>query len=414
MQVLVLGGGGREHALVRALLRDPQVRQVHAAPGNPGMENDGAQVHAIDLHNAQAIADLAQECSADLVVIGPETPLVHGAVDELQRRGIAAFGPTAAAAQIEASKAFAKDVMRSAGVATGHAMSCTSIDEVAAAMNKFGAPFVIKDDGLAAGKGVVVTSDSAVAQAHAQECLSSGSSVLVEEFLQGPEVSLFAVSDGHTVIPLLPAQDFKRVRDNDEGPNTGGMGAYAPLPWLPDGFINTVTEEVLQPVIDEMYRRGTPFTGLLYAGLILTSTGIKVIEFNARFGDPETQAVLALWESPITDILMASATQSLHTAPAIRWRAGSAVVVVLASQGYPEAPILGEVVSGLDDSFLHAGTKRHGEDIVSAGGRVVCAVGTGPSVEEARNVAYESVQRVKLRGSHYRTDIAQIRPKPGS
>lgn len=406
MRVLVVGSGGREHALVRTLLRDEHVGQVHAAPGNPGMEADGAAIHTVDVRDANAIAELAQSLHVDLAVIGPEIPLVNGAVDELRRRGIAAFGPTAAAAQIEGSKSFAKSIMAAANVPTARSHTCTSIDEVQSAIDEFGAPFVIKDDGLAAGKGVVVTQSTAEALDHARACLAAGSRVVVEEFLSGPEVSLFAVTDGMTVVPLIPAQDFKRVYDNDEGPNTGGMGAYAPLPWLNEKFVEQVQREVLQPVVDEMRERGEPFTGLLYAGLIVTDEGIKVIEFNARFGDPETQVVLALLESSLADLLMAAATKSLDKIVTPSWHQGFAVTVVIAAQGYPESPVVGDVITGLSDSVLHAGTKRQGEDIVSAGGRVLCALGTGKTLEDARDAAYESAQAISLRGSHFRTDIA--------
>lgn len=408
MRVLVIGSGGREHALVRALLRDQQVTQVHAAPGNPGMEADGAVLHPVNVHDAQGIADLAQACAVDLVVIGPEIPLVNGAVDELRRRGVAAFGPTANAAQIEGSKSFAKSVMAAASVATARSRTCTSLEAVQRAMGEFGAPFVIKDDGLAAGKGVVVTSSSPEALEHARDCLAAGSAVVVEEFLEGPEVSLFAVSDGTTVIPLIPAQDYKRVYDNDQGPNTGGMGAYAPLPWLAKDFVEQVTEQVLQPVIDEMRHRGEPFTGLLYAGLIVTRDGIKVIEFNARFGDPETQSVLALLESPLSELLMGASTQTLDKVAPLRWRDGFAVTVVVAASGYPQSPVVGDVITGLSDSALHAGTRRQGQDLVSAGGRVLCALGTGSSLEEARRAAYACADAISIRGAHFRKDIARL------
>lgn len=406
MRILVIGSGGREHAIVRALLTDSSVTEVHAAPGNPGIEDDGVRLHAVDLANPKNIADLAQELAVDLVVIGPEVPLILGAVDELRGRGIPAFGPSQAAAQIEGSKAFAKDVMAVAGVATGKAISCSSLAQVKDALKQFGAPYVVKDDGLAAGKGVVVTESIDEALSHARDCIENGSSALIEEFLAGPEVSLFAVSDGNTVVPLIPAQDFKRVFDHDEGPNTGGMGAYAPLPWLTHGFVQEVQAKVLQPVVDEMRHRGTPFTGLLYAGLIVTAAGVKVIEFNARFGDPETQAVLALLDSSLVELLMAASTQTLHKVAPPRWKTGFAVTVVLASAGYPAAPQIGHVLTGLTKNVLHAGTKRQGEHIVSAGGRVVCAVGTGSTVEDARHVAYEVIRGVSLAGGHYRKDIA--------
>jgi phosphoribosylamine---glycine ligase len=417
MRVLIIGGGGREHAIVRALRRDPAVTQIHAAPGNAGIAADATAVHRLDVRDAGAVTSLAESLNADLVVIGPEVPLVAGAADALRERGIATFGPSKAAAQIEASKAYAKDVMARAGVATGRAISCTSLVQVDEALTEFGGPgipFVVKDDGLAAGKGVAVVESRHLALAHANAIFDSApdATVLVEEFLSGPEVSLFAVSDGTTVVPLLPAQDFKRVGDLDSGPNTGGMGAYAPLPWLPDTWVDEVTASVLQPTINEMARRGTPFVGLLYAGLIVTPGGVRVIEFNARFGDPETQAVLALLETPLSDLLHAAATGTLASLPVLRWREGAAVTVVIAAAGYPEAPRLGDVISGLDpesDSawVLHSGTALKDGELVSAGGRVLSVVGVGSDLSAARNTAYEFVRSIDLPGSHHRTDIAR-------
>jgi phosphoribosylamine---glycine ligase len=415
MRVLVIGGGGREHAIIRALRRDPSVTQIYAAPGNAGIAQDVTATHPVDVHNPDAIAALAQSLSVDLVVVGPEVPLVAGAADALRARGIATFGPSQAAAQIEASKAFAKDVMTRAGVSTGRAISCTSLVQVDEALTEFGGPgvpFVVKDDGLAAGKGVAVVESRHLALAHANAIFDSapGATVLVEEFLSGPEVSLFAVTDGTTVVPLLPAQDFKRVGDADTGPNTGGMGAYAPLPWLPDGWVDEVTASVLQPTIDEMARRGTPFVGLLYAGLIITASGVRVIEFNARFGDPETQSVLALLETPLSELLHAAATGNLASIPALRWREGAAVTVVIAASGYPESPGAGDAITVADDSdsawILHSGTAQQDGSLVSAGGRVLSVVGTGPDLSSARNEAYGLVHQIDLPGSHHRTDIA--------
>jgi phosphoribosylamine---glycine ligase len=415
MRVLVIGGGGREHAIVRALRRDPSVTQIDAAPGNAGIADDVTATHPVDVHDPEAIAALAESLSADLVVIGPEVPLVAGAADALRARGIATFGPSQAAAQIEASKTFAKDVMARAGVSTGRAISCTSLVQVDEALTEFGGPgipFVVKDDGLAAGKGVAVVESRHLALAHANAIFDStpGATVLVEEFLSGPEVSLFAITDGTTVIPLLPAQDFKRVGDADTGPNTGGMGAYAPLPWLPDGWVDEITASVLQPTVDEMARRGSPFVGLLYAGLIITASGVRVIEFNARFGDPETQAVLALLETPLSELLHSAATGNLASLPALRWRDGAAVTVVIAAAGYPEAPRLGDLITVPDDSdsawILHSGTALKNGSLVSTGGRILSVVGTGTDLSSARDHAYGLVRQINLPGSHHRTDIA--------
>jgi phosphoribosylamine---glycine ligase len=413
VKILVVGSGGREHALVRALGTDDN--EVHAAPGNAGIAAE-VPVHAVDAADPRAVADLAQELGVDLVVVGPELPLVNGVVDLLNERGIPCFGPSAAAARLEGSKAFAKEVMAAAAVPTALARVCTSIEAVEEAMRSFGPPFVIKDDGLAAGKGVVVTNDEDQAIEHARACLdkAEGAQVVVEEFLDGPEVSLFAITDGTTVIPLQPAQDFKRVGEADTGPNTGGMGAYSPLPWAPADLVETVVDRVLQPTIDYLRSEGTPFTGLLYAGLALTSRGIRVVEFNARFGDPETQVVLARMISPLAPYLYASAKGGLDVLPAPRWRQESAVVVVVAAENYPEAPVLGDPIEGLEEAnsvdgatVLHAGTTfTDAGEVVSAGGRVLGVVGVGADIENARKCAYEAVDRINLRGSHYRRDIA--------
>ena len=413
MKVLVIGSGAREHALVRALLRDSKVTAVVAAPGNAGIAVE-VETCAVDVKDAAAIAALAGDLGVDLVVIGPEGPLVAGVADAVRARGIDCFGPSAAAAQIEGSKAFAKQVMADAGVPTAQASVCTSRSEVENALTAFGAPYVVKDDGLAAGKGVVVTSDHAEALDHAMTCLAAGSQVVIEEFLDGPEVSLFAITDGTTVIPLVPAQDFKRVGDGDSGPNTGGMGAYAPLPWAPAGLVDEVMASVLQPTVDVMRERGTPFSGLLYAGLALTSRGVRVIEFNARFGDPETQVVLALLESPITDLLLGSARGTLHEIDAPRWGGAAAVTVVVAAAGYPASPRTGDPITGISDadaidgvSILHAGTRLSDSgEILSNGGRVLSVTATGDSLSEARVRAYAALDCISLAGSHARRDIA--------
>ncbi len=408
--VLVVGPGGREHALAWALSRDPGVAQVHVAPGNPGMESV-ATLHGVDAMDGNAVADLAERLGAGLVVIGPEAPLVAGVADAVTTRGIAVFGPSAAAARLEGSKAFAKDVMAAAGVPTARAHSCTTSAEVGAALDEFGAPYVVKDDGLAAGKGVVVTSDRQAALDHAAGC----ERVLVEEFLDGPEVSLFAITDGVTVRPLQPAQDFKRIGDDDAGPNTGGMGAYTPLPWAPDALVADVLRDVLQPTVDEMARRGTPFAGLLYAGLALTSRGVRVVEFNARFGDPETQPLMALLDSPLSPLLLGAATGTLADVPPPAWKPGAAVAVVLASRGYPESSSSGDVIVGTetldrepDVHVLHAGTARDGAGrLVTAGGRVLAVTAVGADLSDARAKAYEGVATISFPGAQHRTDIAR-------
>ena len=414
MKVLVLGSGAREHALVRSLAADPDVEELYAAPGNAGIALD-ADARPLDLTDLDATVALAQSLAVDLVVVGPEGPLVAGLADRLRRAGFATFGPSAAAAQLEGSKAFAKQVMAEADVPTAMAHICDTLDEVEAACEQFGAPFVIKDDGLAAGKGVVVTDDLSTALDHARECLAKeGGRVVVEEFLDGPEVSLFCLTDGETVVPLQPAQDFKRVNDGDLGPNTGGMGAYSPLPWAPDDLVADVVARVVQPTVDELRHRGTPFVGVVYAGLALTSRGLRVIEFNARFGDPETQVVLARLRTPLAHVLLAAATGRLADLEDLRWRDGAAVTVVVAAENYPGTPVTGRVIDGLDEAnevddayVLHAGT-AYGENgvVLSTGGRVLSVVGVGATLTEAREQAYAAVDRIALEGSHVRSDIA--------
>ena len=406
MRILVIGSGAREHALLRALRRDPDVADLHIAPGNAGTRGLAA-AHPVDVTDNAAILGVAEAVGPDLVVIGPEVPLVNGAADVLRQGGFAVFGPSAAAARIEGSKAFAKDVMAAADVPTAGAVTVIDEAQLDAALDACGSPYVVKDDGLAAGKGVVVTEDRAAAVAHAHAVLDQGHPVLVEEFLAGPEVSLFAVCDGNTAVPLLPAQDFKRVGDGDTGPNTGGMGAYAPLPWAPAGLVDTVQRTVLDPVLAEMNRRGTPFAGLLYAGLVITATGPKIIEFNCRFGDPETQVVLELLDTPL-GVLLASAAAGALGECQLSWRAGAAVTVVIAAENYPGTPVTGDVITGADaDGILHAGTKIAVDgSVVSAGGRVLSVVGTGGDLAKARDNAYDLVGSVHLRGSQHRTDIA--------
>ena len=408
VRILVIGSGAREHALLRALRRDPTVGELHIAPGNAGT-TALATAHPVDAADPGSIADLAGRLRPDLTVIGPEVPLVNGAADELRRRGFAVFGPGAAAARIEGSKAFAKEVMAAAGVPTAAAVSVTDASGNDDALTRCCSPSVVKDDGLAAGKGVVVTRDRDAARAHAVAVLDSGHPVLVEEYLAGPEVSLFAVCDGAVAMPLLPAQDFKRVGDGDAGPNTGGMGAYAPLPWAPAGLVDQVQRTVLNPVLAEMSRRGTPFSGLLYAGLVLTAAGPKVIEFNCRFGDPETQVVLELLDTPLGSLLAAAAAGHLDNSSPLTWRGAAAVTVVLAAENYPGQPVTGDVVIGADaDGILHAGTRIAADGaVVSAGGRVLSVVATGGDLAAARASAYRLIEGVRLRGAHYRTDIAE-------
>ncbi|MGB9377129.1 MAG: phosphoribosylamine--glycine ligase [Mycobacteriales bacterium] len=402
MRVLVVGSGAREHALCRALADDPSVTSLVCAPGNAGISTI-AEVRPLDAADPVAVADCAVAVGADLVVIGPEVPLVAGAADRVRERGIACFGPSQAAAQIEGSKTFAKQIMAAARVPTAGYATCETAAAVSEALDRFGPPYVVKDDGLAAGKGVVVTSDRAEAARHAIQC----GRVVIEEYLDGPEVSLFCLTDGVTALPLLPAQDFKRVGNGDTGPNTGGMGAYAPLPWAPAGLVDEVMRTVVRPTIEVMHRRGSPFSGLLYTGLALTSRGVRVVEFNARFGDPETQAVLALLETPLAGPLLAAATGTLADIE-LRWRPGAAVTVVVAAEGYPAAPRSGEVIVGADvDGVLHAGTRRREDGaVVSSGGRVLSVTATGTDLGSARAAAYDLVSGIKMAGAHYRTDIA--------
>ena len=416
MKVLVIGSGAREHAIITSLLADDSVEEVVAAPGNAGIARVVA-THPVAVDDPTAVADLAVEVAADLVVIGPEIPLVAGAADAVRERGIACFGPSAAAAELEGSKAFAKQVMAEAEVPTALAHVCSTIEQVADALDQFGAPYVVKDDGLAAGKGVVVTSDRDEALAHARECLARGGDarVVIEEYLDGPEVSLFAITDGTTVVPLQPAQDFKRVGEGDAGPNTGGMGAYSPLPWAPSNLVADVTERVLQPVVDAMRRRGTVFSGLLYAGLAMTSRGVRVIEFNARFGDPETQVVLSNLRTPLGQVLLAAATGRLEQLPPLAWQPGYSVTVVIASEGYPAQPRTGDVIEGLEEAadlanvdVFHAGTTISDEgQVTSSGGRVLSVTAHAETLVRAREQAYAAVDLIRLTGSHHRRDIAE-------
>ncbi|NIL75126.1 phosphoribosylamine--glycine ligase [Rhodococcus kyotonensis] len=405
MRVLVIGSGAREHALLLALSKDPNVSKLLVAPGNAGTAKLAEQ-HSVDVASGAAVTELARKVEADLVVIGPEVPLVLGVADALRDAGIATFGPSAAAARIEGSKAFAKDVMAAAGVRTAHSEVVDSPAKLDEALDRFGPNWVVKDDGLAAGKGVVVTTDRAVARDHAAELLETGHPVLLESFLDGPEVSLFCLVDGTTVVPLLPAQDHKRVGDGDTGPNTGGMGAYTPLPWLPAEVVQQIVTDVVEPVAAEMAKRGCPFSGLLYAGLAIGAQGPAVVEFNCRFGDPETQAVLELLDSPLGEALNATATGTLASLSPLQWKDGAAVTVVLAAENYPGRPRTGDTIVGSEaDGVLHAGTAVEDGSIVSAGGRVLSVVGSGADLAAARADAYAKIDAITLPGSHFRTDI---------
>ncbi len=412
VRILLLGSGAREHAILTALLEEEAGHEITVAPGNAGIA-DQATTISLDPANPELIAEFAADHDIELVIVGPEAPLVAGVADAVRKRKVAVFGPSRAASQLESSKSFANRVMDAAGVPTGRAIDANNIAEVAKALDEFGAPFVVKADGLAAGKGVLVTSDRAAALAHAEHYLQLGP-VLVEEFLDGQEVSLFLLADGSTVIPLSPAQDYKRVGDGDLGPNTGGMGAYSPLPWLPAGFVQEVVDRIALPVIRQLAVEGTPFSGLLYCGLILTAKGIRVIEFNARFGDPETQVVLPRLRTPLSGLLMAAATGSLAELPPPEFSDDVCVTVVLASEGYPDEPKTGRPISGIEAAeavpgvtILHAATARDRNKLVATGGRVLSIVARAPDFAEARARAYSALSEISLEGSHFRTDIAQ-------
>ncbi|HEU5036774.1 MAG TPA: phosphoribosylamine--glycine ligase [Nocardioides sp.] len=417
MKTLVIGTGGREHALALALAQDPDVAEVHAAPGNPGIAAV-ATLHDVDPMDGDAVAALAASLGVDLVVVGPEAPLVAGVADAVRARGIAVFGPSREAARLEGSKAFSKEVMAAAGVPTAASVVCSTAEEAGAALDRFAPPYVVKDDALAAGKGVVVTRDRGEALAHAEAC----GRVVVEEFLDGPEVSVFAICDGADAYALQPAQDFKRIFDGGRGPNTGGMGAYSPLPWAPAGLAETVLATVVRPTLAEMARRGAPFVGCLYVGLALTTAGPRVIEFNVRFGDPDIQPVLALLDSPLGALLLAAATGRLAEVPEPVFADGAAVTVVLASAGYPESSSAGDVIRGVgaangvhDVDVIHAGTAvvaapepgdadhRH---LVTAGGRVLAVRARGYDVDDARSRAYAAADLITFDGLQRRSDIA--------
>jgi phosphoribosylamine---glycine ligase len=398
VNVLVVGSGGREHALAWQLGRSPELGELHAAPGNPGIAGLGT-CHPVRADDAETLLDLSRQLGIDLVVVGPEAPLVAGLADELRHAGVAVFGPSAAAARIEGSKSFAKEVMRSAGIPT------------AAELDGPWAPCVVKADGLAAGKGVFVCPTQAEAEAAWARAKELGDRVVVEELLEGEEVSVFALSDGAEALGLAPAQDFKRLRDGDEGPNTGGMGSYSPVPALSAEEVEELVDAVHRPVLADLAARGRPYQGLLYAGLMLTADGPRVLEFNCRFGDPETQAILPRLEGDLLPALAAAAEGSL-TGIELAASADAAVSVVLASPGYPDAPETGIPLGGIEEAeadgalVFHAGTARRGEALVSAGGRVLNVTALGATVTEARERAYRAAERIEFPGVHYRRDIA--------
>ncbi len=413
MKILVLGPGAREHAIVLALLAEHADHEVVCAPGNAGIAASGVETPELAYTDPAAVAAFVAERGFDLVVIGPEAPLVAGVADPLRAAGVPVFGPDQAAAELEGSKAFAKRVMDAAQVPTGRAARVSSVADAGAVLDEFGAPYVIKADGLAAGKGVLVTEDRDAAIAHVETWAPHGD-VLVEEFLDGQEVSLFFFADGHDVLPLTPAQDYKRIFDGDAGPNTGGMGAYSPLPWVADDFVAEITRTVALPTVRQLEAEGTPFVGLLYCGLIVTAQGVRVIEFNARFGDPETQVVLARLESPLSQYLLASANGTLAEQPAPEFSDEPAVIVVVASEGYPGEVVTGREIRGLDAAaevpgvhLVHAATARDAAGgWVATGGRVLGVVARGESFAAARERAYAAVERIELEGAQHRTDIA--------
>jgi phosphoribosylamine--glycine ligase len=409
MKILVLGGGAREHAITKALIRTgTSAKDIIVAPGNAGIALEVEVEPGLKANDPLEVVKFALANEIDLAVIGPEAPLIAGVSDALRSQGIAVFGPSQEAAALEGSKSFAKEVMAAAGVPTAMARECSTLEQVEDALNEFGAPYVVKADGLAAGKGVIVTSDRDAALTHAKKFIAMG--ILVEEFLEGQEVSLFFLSDGKTVLPLSPAQDFKRAFDNDEGPNTGGMGAYSPLPWLPKDFIEEVERTVAQPTVDQLARMGMPFTGLLYCGLIVTPRGIRVIEFNARFGDPETQVVLGRLVTPLAGLLHRASTGRLADGPSAQFSKDVAVTVVLASEGYPDRPAPDRPIGSLTEDehvhICHASTVRQGDDLIATGGRVLSVVATAPDFATARKLAYENISKIQLEGAHYRSDIA--------
>jgi phosphoribosylamine--glycine ligase len=417
LDVLVVGGGAREHALVRGLSRSRRIGRLVAAPGNAGIAAD-AQLAAVRAEDVPALVELAERERFDLVVVGPEAPLVAGLADRLRERGITVFGPGADGARMEGSKAFAKEIMQAAGVPTGRAATFTDYHQALAYVRDHGAPTVIKADGLAAGKGVIVAKTLAEAEAALAECFverrfgGAADTVLIEEYLEGEEVSLLALVSGSQVLPLAPAQDYKRALDGDQGPNTGGMGSYSPVPAVDERLYDRLVAEAVRPTVAELVRRGIDFRGVLYAGLMLTTSGPKVLEFNCRFGDPETQALLPRLESDLLELLLSAAEG--ETLPGqVEWRKGAAVGVVMASRGYPASSSKGDVITGLEKvagregvEVFHAATVLSDKGLLTSGGRVLTVAGLGDTFAQARLRAYEAVAEIDFEGAQHRSDIA--------
>jgi phosphoribosylamine---glycine ligase len=423
MRIAVVGGGGREHALLATLAQSPDVERLFAVPGNAGTAEVAENVPGLGVGDAAWLAGFAERRRIDLTIVGPEQPLVAGVADEFLDRGLAVFGPTAAAARIEGSKAFAKEVMAAAGVPTARSQTFTDPGRALAALDDFGPPWVVKADGLAAGKGVTVTDDPAAARAAIEAALvgrvhgEAGATILLEEYLEGPEASVFAVTDGRTVLPLAPARDHKRVGDGDTGPNTGGMGAYSPVPDVDDELVEAVRRSVLEPTVAELARRGARYQGLLYAGLTLTAAGPRVLEFNCRFGDPETQAILPRMTTDLAELAWAAAEGTLAGCK-VSWDPRACVTVVLAAGGYPGSYRTGVEIEGLDAAaatdgvrLFHAGTALGpGRRVRTTGGRVLGVTALGDDLADARARAYRAAELVRFDGVHYRRDIAAVLP----
>ncbi len=416
MKVLLVGNGGREHALAWKLKQSAHLKHLFCAPGNAGIAKLATCV-PIKPDDIKELVDFALDMKVELTVVGPEAPLALGIVDAFQKEGLPIFGPTRAAAQIEASKSFAKTIMRRMSIPTGAFKRCTDLESALSGLDEFRPPYVIKADGLAAGKGVIIAQSRADAELAVRECMEkkafgeAGNLVLIEEYLEGEELSIFGLSDGERVVPMQPAQDHKRINDGDQGPNTGGMGAYSPIPHMPESVIAEALDLVLRPAIHGLAEQGTPYRGLLYAGLIRTDAGLKVIEFNCRFGDPETQVILPLLEDDLLLLMMECVGCGLHRQK-LNFAPGGATCVVAASGGYPGPYESGHPISGLDEAageqalVFHAGTRQRDGAVVTAGGRVLNIVGVGPDLEEATARAYDAASKINFKDMHYRRDIA--------
>ncbi len=413
MKVLVIGSGAREHAIAWKLVQSDHVTEILSLPGNPGLAQIGGTIEGVDPTDVGAVAAMARIQAIDFVVVGPEAPLAAGVVDALAGVGIPAFGPTRAAARLESSKSFAKDLMNRAGVPTPEAWTFEHAVDAETHIRSHAGPYVVKADGLAAGKGVLVTGDREAALDWVARCFdgefgAAGNTVVIEEFAAGPELSVFAICDGSRAVLLEPARDYKRLRNGDAGPNTGGMGSYSPVE-LPDGLLERVGRSIIQPTLDQMRQDGHPYVGVLYAGLVLTDHGPVVIEFNCRLGDPETQVVLPRLESDLFEVMRAATSGDISEV-GLEWSADSVVNVVLAAHGYPESPRKGDRIQGLEGTdalVFHAGTRSEGRATVTDGGRVLSVLGRGPTLGEARSQAYASVDSVRFSGRQFRTDIGE-------